>query len=124
MLSLEDQKSINLFTIKHLNERLRLDSGSVFHVRAGRYIYTKDGENAILATFIKLSQGLGTRDTVEFFAMDLLDPRQVIENVLLEIDCLPTWSWSDDPYYSWHEGQFAHESNFKCSMSFMQSLKG
>ena len=43
MLSLEDQKSINLFTIKHLNERLRLDSGSVFHVRAGRYIYTKDG---------------------------------------------------------------------------------
>ena len=67
MLILEDQKSINLFTIKHLNERLRLDSGSVFHVRAGRYIYTKDGENAIRATFIKLSQGLGTRDTVEFF---------------------------------------------------------
>ena len=77
-----------------------------------------------MAKIIKLSQGLGTRDTVEFFAMDLLDPRQVIENVLLEIDCLPTWSWSDDPYYSWHEGQFAHESNFKCSMSFMQSLKG
>ena len=123
MLSIEDQKTVNLFRIKHLNEQLHLDSGSVFHVWVDMDFFTKDGETIVTGGFMT-REGLGDRQTFEFFSEGLLDPRHTIETILLEIGCLPTWTWSEDTYNECHDGQFAHERNFKCSMDFMQSLKG
>ena len=121
-MNLQDQKQINNFILCYLNSKHHLDDGSVFHVRVAKYTLFKEGVNAFRVVFIT-NEGLGDKESIVFFAEEFVDPKNFVEDLMLRLGCLPTWSWSESSYHGWFEGQFAYESNRKCSWGFLSSLK-
>ena len=50
-------------------------------------------------------------------------PRDLIEYLMLEIDCLPTYYWGATARHMWYCGYFAHGENPGCCWGYMHSME-
>lgn len=122
-MNLDILKRINSETLHAVDSILDLKCGRPFNVRVAEALGSDIDGNAVVRTIFESESGNGSHKAVDFFMCEFDDPRDLIEYLMLEIDCLPTYYWGATARHMWYCGYFAHGENPGCCWGYMHSME-